>query len=285
MDKREILRMLAEDARLGKELDFQATTTVALRVQRALDNPDVSLGEVAKLVQAEPVLAARVVAVANSAAYATSGRALTDVRNAVSRLGLRTLRALVTAFMVRQLADGAARNPAHKRIAAQLWEHTAHVTSLAHLLARRVTKVDPEVVLFMGVVHEIGGFYLLARAKDYPDLFQGDPADWHEDDVLKLQTALDEAVLRALTMPEPVLTAMGEFWDGFLAMPPASLADTLLLANDLAPVPSSLQQPDIPGRDTEAAAKIEMIVGTETLTGVLQESADEVASLVKALQL
>jgi len=48
-------------------------------------------------------------------------------------------------------------------------EHTAHVASLAHVIARRVTRLDPETALFAGIIHEVGGFYLLSRVKDHPD--------------------------------------------------------------------------------------------------------------------
>lgn len=286
MDKREILKTLAAEAARG-ELNFQTHAAVTLRIQRAIDDPDASLGDIAKLVQAEPVLAARVVAVANSVAFNASGRTFTDVRSAVSRLGLRTLRSLSTAFLVRQLTDESTKSPEQKRMAGQLWEHTAHVTSLAHLLARRVTKVDAEAALFMGVIHEVGGFYLLGRAKEFPGLFDGETGGWHEEEVLALQAKLDEAVLRALAVPESVLAAMEEFWAGFLAMPPRSLADTLLLANDLAPVASPFQQLGMPGSDAanDAAARIELVVGAEMLSEILKESADEVASLVAALKL
>ena len=286
MDKREILKKLAAEAAHG-ELNFQTNAAVTLRIQRAIDDPDAALSDIAKLVQAEPVLAARVVAVANSAAFNTSGRSFTDVRSAVSRLGLRTLRSLATAFLVRQLADSASKDPEQKRMAGQLWEHTAHVTSLAHLLARRVTQVDGDAALFMGVVHEVGGFFLLARAKEHPGLFQGNAADWNEDEVLELKTDLDRAVLKGLAVPDTVLAAMDDFWQGYLAMPPHTLGDTLLLANDLAPVVSPFQQLGTTGQDVaaEAAAKIELVVGSETLSEILRESAEEVASLVAALKL
>jgi hypothetical protein len=287
MDKREILRKLAEEVGHG-ELNFQTYAAVSLRVQRALDDPDISSAGVAKLVQAEPVLAARVVAVANSIAFNPSGRGVADVRSAVSRLGFRNLRSLATAFFVRQMSGTGVANPLQKQMATQLWEHTAHVAALTHALARRVTHVDPETALFTGIIHEVGGFYLLSRAKDYPDLLGGSPADWNEEDMLDLEVALSRAVLRALTIPESAMTAMEAYWQGFLAMPPRTLGDTLLLAEDLAPVVSPFRQGCAPqARDAanEAAASIEMVLGAETLSAILKESEEEVSSLAGALQL
>jgi hypothetical protein len=239
------------------------------------------------------VLTARVVAVANSAAFKGSTQeSIVDVHTAVMRLGFRTVRSLATAFLVRQVSAGVGSgHPVMQQMAAQLWEHTAHVTALAHMLARQVTHVDPEVALFTGIVHEIGGFYLLSHASDYPDMFDGDLADWYEEDVLALKIGLDRAVLCALEIPESVMVVMEDFWHGFLAMPPRTLGDTLLLAEDLAPVASPFygekasHREDGGDKDVGEAASIEMILGADTLSAILSESAEEVASLAKALQL
>lgn len=292
MDKRDILRTLAVEV---GQIDpyFQTHAAVTLRVQQALDDPDISVAAVARFIQAEPVLAARVVAVANSVAFRGGlGQAIADVRSAVMRLGFRNVRSLATAFLVRQVGASADMgHPQTRQLAAQLWEHTAHVTALAHMLARHVTHVDSDVALFSGIVHEVGGFYLLSRASDYPDLFEGDPADWIEEDVLGLLIELDRAVLRALTIPEAAMSAMEAFWQGFLAMPPRTLGDTLLLAEDLAPVASPFHEAKASymtngGKaETGPAASIEMVLGADTLSAILKESAEEVASLASALQL
>lgn len=289
MDKRDILRTLAIEAGGGK-LNFRTHGAVTLRVRGALDDPDISVAAVAQLIQAEPVLAARIVAVANSAAFNDAGRPIADVRSAVSRLGFRNLRALATAFLVRQMGAGAG-NPQQRRMAAQLWQHTAHVASLAHTLACRVTHVDAEVALFAGIVHEVGGFYLLSRAADYPDLLAGDPADWNEEDVLNLEGELGRAVLSALAIPEPVMVAMEEYWQGFLALPPRTTGDTLLLAEYLAPVVSPFHETrnryklDQGPAGSGVAASLEMILGAETLSAIVEESGQEVSSLADALQL
>ncbi len=292
MDKRDILRTLAVEVGQSDPY-FQTHAAVTLRVRNALDDPDITVAKIAQFIQAEPVLAARMVAVANSVAFRGAfGKAIADVRSAVMRLGFRNVRALATAFLVRQVGESAGvGHPQMQRMAAQLWEHTAHVTALAHMLARHVTHLDPEAALFAGIVHEVGGFYLLSRASDYPDLFAGDPMDWNEEDVLELQTELDRAVLEALTIPQAAMDAMEAFWLGFLAMPPRTLGDTLLLAEELAPVASPFHEvngslkKDGGNTETGAAASIEMILGADTLSAILKESAEEVATLTSALQL
>jgi HD-like signal output (HDOD) protein len=277
MDKRKVFESIAADVARG-ELSFPTSARVAMRVRQALDDPDCRIEAAAKLVQAEPLLAARVVAMANSVVFNRSGREVADVRTAVARLGFAIVRTLATALITRELAAAAATRD-YQQLAAQLWAHTAHVASLAHVIARRVTYQDPEMAMFAGVVHEVGGFYLISRAKDYPGLLDGEPQEWIEAG----EALVGRAVLGQLSVPAPVAEAIESYWDGFLAMPPTTLADTLLLAEELAPVPSPLHNLGGEASGQGMTASIEMSIGEETLSSILEESAEDVSSLTGAL--
>jgi hypothetical protein len=80
-----------------------------------------------------------------------------------------------------------------------------------------------------------------------------------------------------------VLEAIEGMWQGYLAMPPQSLADTLLLADQLAPVESPLAQLAGTGREG-IEANIDVALDDETLSSILEESAAEVESLINALR-
>jgi HD-like signal output (HDOD) protein len=278
MDKHQAFHAIAASVSQG-EMAFPTSARVAMKVRQALDDPDCHIEAAAKLVQAEPLLAARVVAIANSVAYNRSGREITDVRTSVARLGFGTVRSLATALVTRQLSGTPAAH-AHQELAAQLWIHTAHVASLAHVIARRVTKIDPETAMFAGIVHEVGGFYMISRAGDYPGLLDSDFDAWLESG----ETEVGRAVLKVLGIPEPVQEAIDAYWTGYLAMPPMTLGDTLLLAEQLSPVPSPLHRLGDDERLDAAAANIDMVLGDTTLSAILEESAEEVASLTGALK-
>lgn len=280
MDVKTILDQIAEAA-CGDDLIFPTTTEMAFRVQRLLDDPDCSIDQLARLVQTDPLLATRVVAVANSAIYQRGGRAVADVRSAVSRLGFNTLRALAAAVVVRQM-EGMARTPEHRQLAVRLWEHTAHVAALAQVIARRVTRVNPDTAFFAGIIHEVGGFYLISRAADYPGLLDGAHGSllaWSETG----EAALGRTVLGQLGAPAAVMEAIEEMWQGYLVMPPHSLADTLLLADHLAPLESPLAQ--LAGTGCEGIkASIDVVLDGHALSSILEESATEVESLIAALR-
>jgi HD-like signal output (HDOD) protein len=276
MDRLDALKSIAAQAIRG-ELSFPTNVDATLRLQQALNDPECHADAAARLVQAEPLLAARTVAIANSVTYNRSGNDVTNVRAAVQRVGFRTLGALAASVIVRQLSSEIT-DPDLRARADALWRHSAHVAALAQVIARRVSFVDPETAMFAGIVHEVGGFYMLSQAHLYPGLLDGDADDWLEHG----EVAVGRGVLLRLGVPAPVMGAIEAMWNGMRALPPETLGDTLLLANDLSPVPSPLLER--PGATTvQAAATIDFAVGDGTLARIMEESAHEVQSLTSAL--
>ena len=278
MDVQSALDRIAADAARG-DIVFPTHSDVALRVQRALDDPDCAVESLSKLLSAEPLLSARVLSLANSIAYNPGGRIIPDIKTAVSRIGFSALRALVTSTIVRQM-QGMSPNPAYRALAARLWEHTTHVAALSRVLARRVTRQNPDAAFFAGIVHEVGSFYLLSRAAEFPGLLEGEASleSWHGEG----EAVVGRAVLGALDVPASVIDAMEILWGGFLAMPPASLGDTLLLANELSPVESplaTLESTSTKGLPVE----LELLIDNETLSSILADSAEEVATITQAI--
>jgi HD-like signal output (HDOD) protein len=255
------------------EVTFPTHADVAFRVRLALDDPDIPLAKAAQVIVAEPLLAARVVAVANSVAFSRSGIPVADVRGAVARLGLKFVRGLATAVVMRQMA-ASIRSPAYQSLAVRLWEHTVHVAALSHLLAARFG-MAPDVAMFAGIVHEVGGFYLISRTDTRHDLFS-DGSLVTPDAERRVGTA----VLAALAVPNEVVTAIETLWqEGPLCFPPRNLGDLLRLANQLTPIRSPLQAPATEG--VELALDSE---GEKQLTEILEKSSDELEALTAALR-
>lgn len=277
MDITAVLGAIADDAARG-DIVFATHTEIALRVQRMLDDPDCATDALGKLISAEPMLAARVIGLANSLAYNPGGRPVSELKNAIARLGFSALRALAASVVVRQMKD-MSQAEEHRRLAGRLWEHTTHVAALARVIARRVTRQNPDTAFFAGIVHEVGSFYLIARANAYPGLLDGDLEPWHGEG----EARVGRAVLKALAVPEHILEALEVMWSGYLALPPSSLGDTLLLADELAPVESPLDALDGMSRKG-MAVELDVQIDDETLSSILAESAAEVASIRAALK-
>ena len=279
MNKSEALKVIVDEAKVG-ELTFPTNVHATLKIQEALNSPDCGIETAAKLVMQDPLIATRVVAIANSIAYSRFGGGVTNVRTAITILGFNTLRSVVIAVAMKQV-NQAIHNPEIKKKMAMLWEHSAHVAALAHYMARKVTHIDPETALFAGVVHEVGGFYLLSRAEKWPSLLDNYPCD--KENILDEdhEIYIGRAVLRQLLVPKRVMTAIETLWYGTPALPPESLGDTLLLANELAAVSSPLDYRE--DAERKKVDDFQCEVNGRSLSDLLGEASEDVHSLVTSL--
>ncbi len=253
------------------ELVFPTSVNAALRLQLALADPDCEMEDVIRKVLAEPQLAARTVALANAAAFNRSSSPVTSVRVAVQRLGFRHLYSMAASMVVRQFGNRI-NDPELRAKADQLWQHTAHVAALSYIIGRKLTHTDPDTALFAAIVHEAGGFYLLSCADELPGLLDH-PEQWQG----AAQEIITREMMRKMAIPEPVSQAIVALRGASLMPPPIGLRDTLLVARALAPVASPLA--------TEAthASLLEFIDGNVALAQILEESAEDAASMSAAL--
>lgn len=279
MESKESLRKLVAEVEQG-ELVFSTHAHVALQVRLALDDPEIHLAKAAKVVQAEPLLAARIVALANSVAFNRSGNPISDIRSAVTRLGINLVRALSTGLIMRQIS--ATSTAAHQNLASRLWEHSSHVAALCYVLARRVSHQNPDMAMFAGIVHEVGGFYLISRASAYPNLIDnGVDEIWATGG----EALVGDAVLRALAVPDDIAKAVRAQWQGNVTLPPKSLADTLFLANCLTPIANPLQPAISHSEHSEMLALAGQVIADNALAAVLEESGEELNAIAASLRL
>jgi|SRR5450830_4088 len=276
MNRLETFGLIAAQAERG-EITFPTSVNAVLRLQLALDDPACHLDEAIKLVLGEPQLAARTVALANSAAFnAGSGPVVTNVRTALNRIGMRSLKLLVASLVVRQFGSRIV-DPGLRAKAEQLWQHTAHVAALARVLAQRLTCVDQDTAVFAAIVHEVGGFYLLSRADEFPGLLDADPENW----MALCEEVVSAEVLKKLAVPESVREAIGGMRRGLMGMPPVNLLDTLLLANQLAAVPSPLDAAAAQLAAPHHESALDLVLDSATLAEIRAE-ADEQYRLMSA---
>ncbi len=277
MEKEKIkdFAVIVAEAQRG-ELVFPTSVNAALSLQLCLADPGCHDEDVIKKLLAEPVLAARAVALANSAVFRSNGAALaTSVRTAVMRLGYRNLYSLAAAMVVRQFGARIV-DPGLRAQAEQLWRYSAHVAALAYVIAQRITRVDADTALFAGIMHEVGGFYLLGRADTMPGLLD-DQDEW----LGAAQEIIAREIMKKLQVPEPVAMAIVSLRGGAIGIPPQGLRDTLLLARQLSPVPSPLPSRDDPGL-TRSTALLQYLNEPAT-AALLEEAAAQAKSMSAAL--
>ena len=221
------LQAIADD--LGrKQVTFPTLSRATIKIRSVLEQPDLDADRLAQVISTEPLLAARLVQMANSAALNPGGRPIGDVRNAILRVGIVAVKSVAVAVAMEQLrAD--ARSPAFQPFAEAAWRHSVDVAAVAYVLAKRLSRINPDEALFAGLVHDIGHFYLLSKAHGFPELehdpneLQATLAEWHP--------SIGRAVLHEFHLSEGVLDAVAEHENAHYRMPLRTLPDLVTLSN------------------------------------------------------
>ncbi len=152
---------LTQLARTGRLPALPRVATAALAISR---DPDADIQELARILQTDVGLTARVLRVANSPAY---GRRLQarSVAEAVTTLGFRKTCDILVAICVRQFYLGPGVH------AAALWNHGLAVAVAAEELAQRTRRVPPGTVFLPGLLHDIGRIaFMLADQRSFEQL-------------------------------------------------------------------------------------------------------------------
>ena len=167
--------------RLGSELASNDFTLppfpeTALRVQEALKDPDISIDSLSSIVLTEPTLTVRLLKMANSAMLQRGPLEVTDVKVAMSRIGMN----MVQSAAMSVAAEEAFQAPKGSLLSMRLnkiRKHSIKVGALAYVLAKKVPNSgNPDDAMLAGLLHSIGKFYILARADESPELIANEVA-------------------------------------------------------------------------------------------------------------
>jgi HD-like signal output (HDOD) protein len=221
------VKALALELSSGR-VDLPSVPEIVLKMQRALADENVSNETVVKVLGSEPVLASKLLNMANSAALNTTGRKIADLRMAVARVGFNIVRSAALSFAVEQLKSAAQFKHLEPMLDA-LWKHSVHVAALSHVVARRFTSLNGDTALLAGLMHNVGRIYILTRASSHPALvadqltYQSIVRDWH--------TNVAKALLENWQVADEIVDAVSNHEDmNREARGPVTLTDVVALA-------------------------------------------------------
>jgi HD-like signal output (HDOD) protein len=269
---------LAGELSAGK-VDLPSFPDVAQRVRRALQDADVSAEKIVRIVGAEPALAARLLQLANSAAVNPGGKQITDLRVAIARIGLNLVRSSSIAFAMAQLTRSEDLRVAREPLRI-LWQRSALVAAMASVLARRLTKVNPDSAALAGILHGMGKLYILVNAVKYPALFADTEAYQRVEQLWHANIA--KALLENWEMADDVVAAVHLHEDlEYTHDGAVDLTDVLLLANLLATYREHPEAIELNLQGVPAARRIRL--DGEGFKQLLIESSTEIGALRAAL--
>jgi HD-like signal output (HDOD) protein len=272
------VQALAAEASAGR-IEIPAFPDVAMRIRRALADELCDAGKLAKIVIAEPALAARLLQMANSAAFNASGTRVTELKTAIARLGFSHVRTASLAYAMQQLRHAESLEPIRAPLNA-LWERSVKVAALAHVAARRWTRLSPDHALLAGLMHAVGRLYILTRSASHPGLFSDAAA--YQQIVSRWQSPIAKLVLESWEMSPDVVEAVEKYEhpDREPDVAP-DLTDVLSVAYVLASFAEDPEALEVQLAATGSAQRLGL--SADSVQKVLEESADELASLHSAL--
>lgn len=185
---------------------FPTCFDVTIRVHTLLKDPDLALDKLAEILSTEPLMSAKLIHLANSVAMRGAGQEVTELKAAILRVGLEVVRTVSYTVAVEQLVRSK-QMARYQGLSHKIWEHSLLVAAIARQLARQ-SNMSTDKAFFLGMVHDIGAFYLLFRcAAD--QVLASDEAEltellyeWHD--------GIGHALLTALGQSEDITEAVQE---------------------------------------------------------------------------
>jgi len=178
---------------------------VALHVRDVVDDPEASATDLSEVIITDAALATNLLKVANSPLY--RGRVEVDtIQMAVSRLGLKVVRSLVTCLVMKQMFQATSRNLDDRL--HNLWAHTTDVSAICQVLARKHANIKSDVAMLAGLIHEIGILPILMKADEKPEILKDTAA--LNAVIENIHVAVGAQILKSWRFPEALVTAVAE---------------------------------------------------------------------------
>lgn len=272
------VQALALEMSAGK-IEIPSFPDVAVRIRKVLADENCDTGQIAKVVSAEPAMAAKLLQMANSAALNPNGNRITELKSAIARIGFSNVRTVSLAYAMEQIRNAPALAPIRRPL-NELWERSVKVAAMAFVTARSWTRVNADQALLAGLMHGMGRVYILTRAINHPDLFADAAAyqqivrDWH--------ASIAKAVLESWEIAPDIVEAVEQYEHlERNGSGEPDLTDVLTISNLLVSFHTDPEALELHLKETTATQRLGLT--KETCQKLLQETADELGSLRRAL--
>jgi HD-like signal output (HDOD) protein len=256
------------------DLELPGFPDSVAKLHQDLADESKGVKDIVDRVNTEPALAARLIQLANSAAFNTSGREVSDPRAAITQLGFNIVRSTATAFAMRQMEQQEWLQPVRPEL-ARIWRRSNGVAAICHVLGDVADGLRADEALAAGLFHQLGNLYLLTRAHGEGLAVADNPA-WDET-TRSWHPTIARAFMESWGMPEHLAEAV-ENQDAVASGDTDSLSlHTRLLSS--AKLYDSLQE-----ASNGTGAKIEGMLEKIQLSGrsfldIVRERSDQIAQV------
>jgi HD-like signal output (HDOD) protein len=175
------VQQLATDLSTGN-LELPMFPDSVVRIQQAFRVEEVDIDQIVRIISSDPAIAARVLQLANSAALRAAAE-ITDVRQAVIRMGNKLVQSSVVAFALRQVERNEALSAESRVVLKDIWEESVERAARCYVIAKKFTKLNADEALLAGLLSVIGRLYIFMKSQEYGAIDYAEMetilADWH----------------------------------------------------------------------------------------------------------
>ena len=146
-DKLKKLLALIDDS------EFATIKSIVSELIRLISDPKTNAEDLQAVVEKDPLLSTKLLKLANSAYYGSS-QVISDIKDAVVRVGFNNLKELALNQKVCQLFEDDDIIAGYSR--ALLWKHSVSVAIFGKLIYKDIFKEDSGNIYVAGLIHDIG---------------------------------------------------------------------------------------------------------------------------------
>ncbi len=188
---------------------LELVQTLATRMER------ISITELAELIEQDPVVATRLVSMANLIALNPGMKQLTGVPHAIHQIGFQRVRGLAMSLLLLK-SSGARQNPPEQRQAAS---RALCAGLIAQACARQVAAVDPDMVFACATLRQIGRIVLPVVSLDHYKAALAATGAQPEDAAFRqffgiAPLELSRELLKTYALPPEIRHALSDFHSG-----------------------------------------------------------------------
>lgn len=269
----ELVQTLAEDLN-RKDIKLPSFPDVVIRIRTALDDPDTTGADIAKILSVDVVLTSRVLILANSTYYNPGGIKIEGLEAAVGRIGFEKVRTAAIAYAVEQLHASEGLEALKDELRAT-WSAGMRLAAMSEVIARHSTKLDGDSAFIAGLLHRIGVLYLYTKYNDYPALLND--ADTRSSLIDEWAAPVGESIVANWGFSEDIQATLNpDEVETTRRRTIANLADVVTTAK------LSLNGEENAWQDTDEAKRLELT--EEKMPAIMESYQQKLESLASAVR-
>ena len=196
------VQQLAGDLNQG-DLELPVFPDSVVRIQRAFGAEEVNIDEIVRIISSDQAIAARVLQLSNSAAM-RGAMEITEVRQAVIRMGNKMVQSSVVAFALRQAEKSQDLSDDSRAALKVIWKESIELAARCHVIAKNYTKLNADEALLTGLLSLLGRIYIFLKSEEFAEIEYSELepiiASWHP--------AISKAIAESWGMSEELVNAL-----------------------------------------------------------------------------